>query len=113
MHAEPASGAGDERGLARLHMADLADGVEDGPDGAGDDRRLRKLHAGRYQRDVVVLDRHILRVAAHHAVVAQEFALLAERLASGAAMPAGTADVIALGGRHRIARLEFLHRAPD
>src|SRR3972149_2552154 len=113
MHAEPTAGAGDERGLAHLQLADVAYAVEERPDRARGDRGFGERHTLGNERDIVVADRHVLGIAADHAPVAEELPVGAQRLAPAAAEPARAADVIALRGRHAIARLEAGHLAPD
>src|SRR5205814_10711280 len=60
------------------------------------------VHGG----DVVVLDRDVLTVPAHHAGVPEELPVGAVRLAAGATVPARSADVVALGGAHALADRE-------
>ena len=111
MHAEPAARAGDQRALARRELSHLAHRIQDRADRAGDDRGVLQRDALGHQRDVIVLDRDVFRIAADHAGIAGELAVGTQRLLPHAAMPARAADVIALHGRDLVAGLEAAHVA--
>src|SRR2546428_10440259 len=113
VQAEPAARARDERALAHLQPAYIAHAVEASADGAGSDRCVAKRHLVRHGGDVVVAHGHVLAVTAYHAVVAEELALCAQRLAAAAAKAASPADVVALRSGDALAGLEARYGASD
>ena len=111
VHTQSAAGPGYEHALAELHPADVAHGVQDRADRAGGDRGLLVRHARGNGGDGVFRHRDVLGVAADQAFLPEKSPLGAERLVAAAAVPAGAADVVALGGRDAVADAEAAHLA--
>src|SRR6516164_5083584 len=93
-----AARARDQHAFAGRKAPDLADSIEDGTQRARDDGSILQCHPFGNERDVVVLDCDILRIAPDEAPVTGKFAVGTERLPPGSAVTAAAANMIALDG---------------
>src|ERR1700682_983266 len=109
VHAQSTTGARDQHPVTDRHVADVTNAVEHGTDRTCSDRRLLIGNRGGNQRNIVLLDGDIFRIAADHAWFAEKPALRAKRLDPAPTETARTANVITLRGSDAVAALE----APD
>src|SRR5262249_1855828 len=113
VHAQAATGSGYERRFSRLQFPNLSDRVEDRANCAGNNGCVLQFNALGNEGDIVVLNSHVLGVAADHTPITSKLALGAQSLTPGPTITAGTADMVALHGCNPIAPLEGAHVAPD